>query len=129
MPVKVVDASAVAALLFVEAEADLVVGLFGDDDLVAPSLLGFELANICLKKIRAHPADRDRLVNAFTTLDDLAIRTTEIAQHRVLDLAQRTGLSAYDASYLSLALDLDAALITLDKRLAAAARKLAVPLR
>jgi uncharacterized protein with PIN domain len=46
--VKVVDASALAALLFGEPEADLVAGQLDGARLVAPSLLAFELANVCL---------------------------------------------------------------------------------
>ena len=126
MPVKVIDASAAAALLFVEAEAPLVVDAMGDGDFVAPTLLNYELANVCLKKIRAHPADHDVLIEAFAAIDDLAIRVMEVTHRRVLELAERTGLTVYDASYLQLAIDLDAALVTLDKRLAAAAQKLAV---
>jgi predicted nucleic acid-binding protein len=107
VPVKVVDASAAAALLFVEAEAPSVVEALGDADLVAPTLLNYELANVCLTKIRARPAEREALVQAFAAIDDLAIRIVEVAHRRVLDLAEQT----------------------LDKRLATAARKLAVHLR
>ena len=42
----------------------------------------------------------------------------------VLDLAERTGLTAYDASYLWLARELKAELVTLDRKLAAAEAKL-----
>ena len=55
MAVKVIDASALAALLFGEPEAEAVVERLGDARLVAPSLLGFELANVCLIKCRRHP--------------------------------------------------------------------------
>jgi uncharacterized protein with PIN domain len=43
MAVKVVDASALAALLFGEPEAERL----GNARLAAPALLGFELANVC----------------------------------------------------------------------------------
>jgi predicted nucleic acid-binding protein len=39
---------------------------------------------------------------------------------RILDLAEATGLTAYDASYLWLARALGAELVTLDRKLAAA---------
>jgi uncharacterized protein with PIN domain len=51
-PVKVVDASALGALLFGEPEAEAVAGRLGDARLVAPPLLGFELTNVCLMKSR-----------------------------------------------------------------------------
>lgn len=59
MAVKVVDASAIAAILFNEPDAPKVVAAIADDALVAPSLLAYELASVCLKKIRLHPDRHD----------------------------------------------------------------------
>ena len=50
MAVKVVDASALAALLFDEPEAGAIADRLEDANLVAPALLGFEIASVCLKK-------------------------------------------------------------------------------
>ncbi len=55
MPAKVVDVSALAALLFGEPEGGVVAGKPGNARLVAPALLFFELANVCLIKSRRHP--------------------------------------------------------------------------
>jgi uncharacterized protein with PIN domain len=46
MAVKVVDASAIAALLFGEPDAENISERLADGRLVAPALLGFELANV-----------------------------------------------------------------------------------
>jgi len=46
----------------------------------------------------------------------------------VLELAAAQELTAYDAAYLALAVDEGAALATLDRKLAAAARRQLVPL-
>jgi predicted nucleic acid-binding protein len=54
---------------------------------------------------------------------DVEIEEYEIDPVEVLDLADRLGLSGYDASYLWLARALGAELITLDDRLAKAAAK------
>jgi uncharacterized protein with PIN domain len=50
MAVRVVDASALAALLFGEPEAESSAIQLADSRLVAPSLLGFELANVCSRQ-------------------------------------------------------------------------------
>jgi hypothetical protein len=52
MAVKVIDASALAALIFVEAEADLIDGQIASAELAAPALLGFEMVNACRTKLR-----------------------------------------------------------------------------
>jgi len=62
MAVKIVDASALAALLFGEPEAEAVVVRLGDGSLVAPALLGFEIASVCLKKLRRNPEQRNALL-------------------------------------------------------------------
>lgn len=120
MAVRVVDASALAALLFGEPEAEAVAALIDELQLVAPSLLAFELANVCLVKCRRHPEQRDALVAAFHLREQLGVEEIAVDHACVLDLALATGLTAYDASYLWLARQLGAEMITLDKELARA---------
>ena len=100
MPVKVVDASALAALLFGEPEAESVADRLGDARLVAPALLGFELANVCLIKSRRHPEQQPALAAAFRLRGRLAIEEVNVDLDGALELAAATGLTAYDASYL-----------------------------
>jgi predicted nucleic acid-binding protein len=65
MVVKVVDASALAALLFGEPEAEAIASRLDNARLVAPALLAFELANVCLIKARRYPEQRPGLIAAF----------------------------------------------------------------
>jgi hypothetical protein len=58
-----------AALLFGEPEAEAVAGQPADARLVAPALLDFELANVCLIKSRRHPEQRPMLTAAFRLRD------------------------------------------------------------
>jgi predicted nucleic acid-binding protein len=118
---QVVDASALGAVLFGEPEAQEVGRRAGRAVLVAPALLRFELANICWKKIRRHPEKRDALLAALGLADDLEIYEVEVRYGEVVELAEREGLTAYDASYLWLARSLDLGLVTLDRALAQAA--------
>ena len=53
----------------------------------------------------------------------IAVQTLDVDHQAVVNLALQTGLTPYDASYLWLARDLAIELITLDRRLAAAAEK------
>jgi predicted nucleic acid-binding protein len=121
MVVKVVDASALAALLFGEPEADAVAGRLEGAQLLAPGLLAFELANVCLMKCRRHPHQRDQLIAGFQLRDRLGVEEVAVDHSSVLDLASSTGLTAYDANYLWLARQFGADLVTLDKALNRAA--------
>lgn len=118
--VKVVDASALAAILFAEPEAEAVAERLTGVRLVAPSLLDYELANVCLMKIRRLPSQREALRDALRLGHRLKVETLAVDHAAMLDLAEATGLTAYDASYLWLARSLGGELVTLDRQLAAA---------
>jgi predicted nucleic acid-binding protein len=118
--VKVIDASALAALVFAEPEAGVVANQLEGARLAAPSLVDFELSNVCLIKMRREPGKRDAVRAAFRLRQRMKVNTVAVDHVAVLDLAEATGLTSYDASYLWLARALDAELVTLDRKLAAA---------
>ena len=117
---KVVDASAVVALLFNELKRDVVTERLRGATLHAPSLIGFEVASACLKKMRATPDERPALIEAHALFDRLSIVVETIDLAAAIALAEATRLSLYDASYLWLAYALDAELVSLDDKLAQA---------
>lgn len=121
MDIRVVDASAVAAVLFSEPEAGIVAPRMSGVKLVAPTLLEFELAHVCLKKLRRYPPFREKWRTAHRLRTELHIQHMDIDCDAVLELAETSGLTAYDACYLLLARELGTELITLDRQLAAAA--------
>jgi predicted nucleic acid-binding protein len=115
--VKVVDASALAALLFGEPEAEVVAVRLDGARLVAPSLPPFELANLCLVKCGRHPHLRVSLLAALKLLRGLGVDEIAVDHDAVVELSLETGLSACDASYLWLARRLGTDLVTLDQAL------------
>lgn len=122
MPVKVVDASALAALVFAEPEADKMAQAMAGAKLIAPSLLPYELASVCLKKIHRSPQKVKLLKTAFHMAEKLAIENAAVEMGAVIDLARATNLTTYDACYLWLAQASGADLITLDEQLLEAYR-------
>ena len=117
---KVVDTSAIGAVLFAEPTGERVTARLRDARLVAPDLLGYELANVCLRKIRANPEQRIGFLAAFARWDQMGIELVDVDHGGVLSAAEQSGLTSYDASYLWLAQRLNAELVTLDRRLARA---------
>jgi len=110
--VKVVDASAIVALLFNETTREEIVARLHGFSLAAPAFIRYEAANACLKKLRASPHERRALLDAFS----IALEPVELGD--AITLAETTKLSLYDASYLWLARALGAELVTLDDKLA-----------
>ncbi len=123
----VVDASAIVAMLFNEPTRDEVAARLRGHALHAPDLLPFEVANACLKKIRARPSEQKDLLESFSTFQDLPIFLDQIDAHATIVLAFKHKLSLYDASYLWLAQQHGVELVTLDEKLDKTYRRLAKP--
>lgn len=121
---KVVDASALAALLFAEETAPGVRELLRGHAMHAPSLIEFELANIAWKRTRRYPHRAAEFELALDGLSNLPVQYRRVDRQAVLRLAVEASLTPYDASYLWLARRLGAPLITLDRKLAAHADRL-----
>lgn len=119
--VKVIDASALAAVLFSEPEGEAVAVRLAGARLVAPHLLAFELANVCLTKCRRRPEQRPLLIAGMAMFQGLDVESVDVDQSAVVRLALATELTAYDSAYLWLACELGAELVTLDRRLHLAA--------
>lgn len=120
MLASVIDTSALAAVVFGEPGADEVVRAL-NGPIAAPALLWFEMASVCFAKIRSHPSKREELLRAFSLAFQLPIKVVEVRHDEIVDLALRTGLTTYDATFLWLARCLSAELVTLDERLHRAA--------
>lgn len=117
MPAKVVDASVLGALLFGEPRAEEAFSLLQGAELYAPTLLFYELTSIARKKVLRYPRQRERLIEALRLGLALDIQQVEVDHEAALQIALETGLTTYDATYLSLARSLRVPLATFDERL------------
>jgi len=125
----VCDASVFAAMVFGEPGSIEAHALTRSRRLVAPSLLRYEMAHVAVHRL-ACAGDMTRHVQqAFAASLRVPMRLVEPSWPAVLDLARAQRLSAYDASYLQLALALRLPLVTLDKRLARVAEELGIETR
>ncbi|HZZ87881.1 MAG TPA: type II toxin-antitoxin system VapC family toxin [Caulobacteraceae bacterium] len=116
-----IDASALAAMLFGEPEAMSIARSVEDSRLLAPLLLDFELANVCWKKCRRSVEQRPLFLAAYALRRAIAIELTAVDHDEALALALQTDLTVYDASYLWLSRKLGVELVTLDAKLASVA--------
>lgn len=116
----VVDASAVVSLLIDPGSAgDAIAARLQDATLLAPALLPFELANVLRLRRNAgllSPAEARLAHDEFMALP-VDFWPWEAFATRAWELGEN--LSSYDASYVALAEQCDAALLTRDRRIAA----------
>jgi len=117
MSVTAVDASAIAAVLFMEPGSEALLPRLSGR-LIAPLLLPYELANVCHQKSRRQPSLAAALLERFRALPGIGIDLLPTDFDALPELAAQHGLTAYDAAYLQLALAQRAPLVTLDAKLA-----------
>ena len=124
MPVKVIDASALAALVFSEPEQSKIAEQIQGASLLAPTLIDYELASVCLKKLRRYSRQRDALLAALALVKRMDIKQVRVNPAEVAILADEARITAYGAAYLWLSLVHRAPLVTLDQKLGRAAANL-----
>lgn len=122
----VADASIAAAWVLPDEDtalADLAFDRLGEDTAVVPNLFWHELRNVLLKAERRGRITTQHANASMTRMRRLAIRCpADSDDDHVMALARGHQLTAYDASYLALAITEECPLASLDGRLNEAAR-------
>jgi len=111
------------AVAFDEPKAGDVVAWLDGQVLHAPLLFDLEMTNAAVSRCRAVPARAEHVLAALDEVLGMPIVRHAVDPRAVFTLALESGLTAYDAAYLWLSRELKAPLVTLDKQLAAAARR------
>jgi predicted nucleic acid-binding protein len=121
--IRVVDASAVAALLFGEPDGPWVHSRISGPALIVPAVFHFELGNVCRMKSRRHPESAAVFLDAWLDWNiQPPVTAMAIDLAATMELAGALNLTFYDASYLWLAQHQGGELISLDAELVRAAR-------
>jgi predicted nucleic acid-binding protein len=131
----VVDCSVTASWVLPDEVSDVAAGLIDpaiDNEFFVPFLWPAEMSNVMLmaeRRGRITATERNR---GFAALERLPITVVPFSrvqdQPLIYDLAQRLGLTFYDACYVRLATQLLAPLATFDRAMGAAARSIDVAL-
>lgn len=119
---RVVDASVFAAAYFRESREGEAQRLITGQDVVAPTLVNYEMASIARRKATATPQQAQIILDDLRDFLQFHIQRLDVDYPQVVDLALLTGLSTYDASYLYLARQMNLPLITFDRQLATVSR-------
>ncbi len=120
-PPLVVDCSVLAAVLFDEPQREAAALAMAGKELFAPDLIDHEMVSVALKKAASGLADVAR--RGLVDLGDLRLTRRAVEARAQFALASQLEMTAYDAAYLQLAIDLGAPLATFDRVLGQAAQK------
>ena len=120
MTLWVVDASVVIKWYVPESNYEAARAMWtAETALTAPDLLFAETANILWKLVRRGEMTASRaidIIEEVAAAPFITISNQSLAQD-ALDLSIATGITAYDATYVALAIRLDKILITADEKL------------
>ena len=126
---RVIDASCIGALLIPDEAENLMPGLISaleEGACVVPAHWRYEVANLSLVAVRRKRVASDEIAKSLADLASYSIEIdaagTVHAWSRTYRLAERHGLTIYDAAYLELALRLSTTMFSLDEPLLQAAR-------
>ena len=133
MPALVIDSSVAAAWCFSDERTDytnaILRAISTPLEAVAPRLWAYEVRNCVLTGLRRKRITHADAQDFFESLKGLPIRLADpVSYDGVFSLADRHGLSAYDAAYLDLALREGLPLASLDNALCHDAGKSGVAL-
>ncbi len=119
----VIDASVVLRGFFPDEEgheeAQAIIRAYAQEEieLLAPTLLPYEVINGILQAIRRDRISLEKGQEILAAFQGLGIPTIEVPWQRALELARTYERSAYDGAYLALAEETGSELVTGDRRL------------
>lgn len=127
----VIDASATLSWVFGQDESRAVEAVLENaGDLVAPWIWRLEVVNTVLVRERRKLLTRAQAARVLALLEALGVNIVPEPAHRQLsalaDIARPHQLTAYDATYLEVAMNLGLPMLTLDANLRQASRAVGV---
>jgi len=120
MKAVVIDASVIAAAFFPEPHSIAAKTLLASgDDLYAPDLVYAEVANVLWKRHGRGEIDDKEAADLLSDIKRLPLTITPSEQlvGPALELAMRTGRTAYDCLYVALAMQAKIVMVSADRRL------------
>lgn len=117
----VIDTSAVIAVIANEPEKPSIVEHTLGANLIAPASVHWEVGNAFSAMFKRRRISLSQAKEAIKSYERIVFRFIDIDLGQSLDLASRLNMYGYDAYVLACALNLRSPLLTLDKKLAAAA--------
>ncbi|MDZ7737163.1 MAG: hypothetical protein U5P41_14550 [Gammaproteobacteria bacterium] len=117
MLVRVVDATAVSAVLFGEPAADYIVEQLEDAVIIVPTVLESHLCEICLQKMDDGDGYDGRYLEALSLLQVMDLHTIKQDPSEIVRFAAEKNITVSEAYYLRLVYAFDADLVSLNETL------------
>ncbi len=119
----VIDASVLIAVITNEDEKEKLVVLTSEAELIAPLSVHWEIGNAFSSLLKRKRVTLEEALEAIDIYLQIPVRFVEVELTESLELADELGLYAYDAYLIRCAAKYRLPLLTLDGKLAQAAKK------
>ena len=113
----IADTNILVAVAMNEPEKPWLVEVTKDCQLMAPTVLPFEIGNALSALVKRKILQVDQVSNAWDSLVRIPVELVEFDVRAGLLLAARNGIYAYDGYYLQCAIESSCPLLTLDQRM------------
>ena len=125
----VIDTSVIMAVITNEEHKKQLIEMTKGADLIAPPSLHWEIGNAFSAMFRRKRISLEQSRLALAQYSKIPIRFHEVDLYSALEIAEQLELYAYDAYFLSCALNLKASLLTLDQQLISKAKEIHIKVR
>ena len=119
----IIDASCIIAVLLGEEEGKKVRTLVKGKRFVSPACLPYEIGNSLTAAVKKHRIPADSVAEMYQEFTKLPVRLVEPNIEKAVALAAEENHYAYDAYYITTAIDMGLPLYSLDKGLMEIAKK------
>ena len=120
----VVDTSVIIAVIANEPEREALVELTTGADLIAPRSVHGEIGNAFSAMLRRERIKVEQAIQAVKLYQRIPIRFVDVELEESLQIADTLGIYAYDAYLIRCALKYKSPLISLDRKLVSAAKRM-----
>jgi len=124
----VIDTSALLAVIVAEPERDRIVESTSGHTLIAPGSIPWEIGNAFSAMIKQRRLGFTEAQQGLKIFYTIPLRLVKVDLNNAISIANQTKLYAYDAYFLDCAIRYSVPLLTLDRGLERAARKLGIKL-
>ncbi len=124
----IADTNTFLAVALNEPEKEWLIEVTDGQDLVAPSVLPYEIGNALSSLVRRNVISEWQLAAAWDSAAAVPVELATIDTRSALLLAGHFRIYAYDAYFLPCALDAKCPLLTLDRRMKSVAKQLDINL-
>ena len=120
-----IDASAIMPILVDEPEKKYIVNATKNCDLLAPSMLPYEIGNALTRLKKRQILNEKQIIAVYDDFKKIPLHLLDVDIENALKIAVKYAIYAYDAYYLETASRLNLTLLTLDESM----KKIALDLK